>query len=659
MNEQQQKDMQSLNEIGEKAGEKVVGDSQKLANEQMNKKSETTQTMFSTSDIAAKGHNIVSVLNIIVMFAVLLIIAVIFMKSAKEKKDTSKLAKFKYNYFKFAIRFVIYVCIGIIINISIPSKVGIYILLVVIGNIIYYLLKRKNVLLKSLNNKNQNEISHENKDNFGVVFGTLNENLIVKECKKPGNILVVGAPGKGKSQCLSIPTLLNWKGSALVIDIKRELYAYTNNVQAKKGKVFVFDPEQNGHAYNPVKECDTVDSCQFLARSLVPTPKNTSDPMWTENAQNVLAAACFEGNKEGKTLPEIAERILLTEPEVLVKELTNSKYKETRLLASSVKGTPDKTLGGIFTELKNSIIIFATDENIKRALSKSEWSAETLEEGATIYMRVSERQIETYKKVWNLIIVQVLRHLSSRGEGQDPSVLLLLDELPRLGKVEGYKSSLTTLRSKNVTIFTAAQSLAQFNSDYGKDDTRIIMDSTSYKLCLSAYDVETQQIFSKLAGKYEREKESTNTNWSPGNIVPGQGKSKFTAWEERFRPETLAYLDRPLYFPPDKEAFQIDKAFWMKMPSFVKLQKESGGPTTFISPEEFKSRSEFKRENMSIDTINDIQYKENNVEYEQIQKIYKQSNEKISTDDEDDNNEEVDTTDNIGHIELFEKWHIK
>lgn len=657
MEEQQQKDMQDLQKIGEEMGEKTKENMLKSAEEQMGK---TTQVSYTTSNSADSGHKIVSVINTMFTLAIALIIPVLLMNLAKKKKDSSNIGKFMYYYFRIAIRLVIYTSIGVIINIFIPGKVGFYVACVIIGNIIYYLLKRKGAILKPLTTNNKT--SDEKKDNFGVVLGSLNGDLIVKKCKTPGNVLVVGAPGKGKSQCLSIPTILNWKGSALVIDIKRELYAYTKDVQSKKGKVIVFDPEQNGHAYDPIRECDTVDSCQFLARSLIPAPKDT-DPFWAENAQNILAAACFEGNRESKTLPEISDRILLTEPEVLIQELTNSKYRETKLLASSLKGTPEKTLGGIFTQLRGEILLFATDENVMRALSKSEWSAETLEEGATIYMRVSERQIETYKKVWNLIIVQVLRHLSSRLEGKDPAVLLLLDELPRLGKVEGYKSALTTLRSKNVTIFTAAQSLAQFDSDYGEKDTRIIMDSTSYKLCLSAYDVKTQEIFSKLAGKYEREKESKNTNWSPGNFVPGLGKSTFTAWEERFRPETLAYLEKPLYFPPDQEAFQIDKTFWMNIPYFMELQKESGGPTTFISDTEFLSRSELKREDISIETINNIQYKENNVEYEQIQKIYP-SNKRISTDDEEDynedeNKEEIDTTDNIGHIELFEKWHIK
>ncbi len=639
--EQQQKDLQDLQNIGEEAGKKAAEDIQKLTEEPKNITSVQDKNLQS-NNISYGGGSLLSVVS---MFGVTLIIALILMLLSKKKRIKG--------YFKSVIKLICYVCIGNIIYLFIPKALGAYVLFVIGGNIIYYFFKQK------VNVTNKEELPSD-EEKPGVVLGADKGKLIVKECKTPGNVLVVGAPGKGKSQCLSIPTLLNWKGSALVIDIKRELYAYTNNVQSKKGKVIVFDPEQNGHAYNPIKECDTVDSCQFLARSLIPTPKG-AEPFWTGNAQNILAAACFEGNKEGKTLPEISERILLTEPEVLVQELTNSKYKEAQLLASSVKGTPDKTLGGIFTELKNAIIIFATDENIKRALSNSEWSAETLEEGATIYMRVSERQIETYKKVWNLIIVQVLRHLNSRGEHQDPPILLLLDELPRLGKVEGYTDSLGTLRSKDVTIFSAAQSLAQFQLHYGKEATRIIMDTHTYKVCLSASDDETQQVFSKLAGKYERVKESTNTNWSPGNFVPGQGKSKFTQWEERFRPETLAYIDRPIFFPPDKEAFQIDKAFWMNIPGLVNLQKESGGPVTFIVDEDFKTRSEFKRGNISVETIKDIQYKNNKLEYEEAQKIYKQSYEGSIIDDEDENNNEngVEETNNLGHIELFEKWKIR
>lgn len=650
---QQQKDMQDLEKLGEQLGEKAKQNVINSAKKDMNN---TKSVQLYTNNSVGHTNKLLSVLDITLGFAIVIAIPLILRKMTKNNIEKSKFSKFKYNYFGYAYKSLLLVYIGFIISVLFPSVVTAYIVCVIIGSIAYIHLKRKGKFSKlSSNIKNEN-LSNKNVEP-GAVLGSLNGQLIIKQCKKPGNILVVGAPGKGKSQCLSIPTLLNWKGSALVVDIKRELYAYTHNVQAKKGKVIVFDPEQNGNAYDPIKECDTVDSCQFLARSLIPTPINT-DPFWTSNAQNVLAAACFEANKKGKTLPEISERILLTDPEKLIEELTNSEYKEVRLLSSSVKGTPEKTMGGIFTELKNSIILFATDENIRRALGKSEWSAKTLEEGATIYLRVSEKQIETYKKVWNLIIVQVLRHLNSRGEHKDPAILLLLDELPRLGKVEGYIESLGTLRSKDVTIFSAAQSLAQFQLYYGKEATRIIMDTNSYKVCLSASDDETQQIFSRLAGKFEREKTSVNANWSWGG--GGAGKSKFKQWEDRFRPETLAYLEKPIFYPPDQEAFQIDKIYWMNVPYFFKLQEESGGPLTFISDKNFEKLSEFIREDTSeASTINNVVYESNNLEDEQNEKIYEPSHEAAVSTNKDDNVSKKENKEYIGPIKLFEKWKIK
>lgn len=586
---EQSKDLENLQKLGEEMGKKAKEEMDKSAKDSINQKNETlksnqTLQVYTTKN-DANAHNTFNLLNITIAFAIPIILCALSLRRASKNKDKSRFRKGWYYYSKFTMMGIGLLFIGNLVNSFVPRIMSAYIIFLfgVIGLYIYFKVIRSGV-------KGDGQSKVANNIEGGVVIGSLNNNLIIKTPEQSGNVLVIGAPGKGKSVNVIIPTLLNWKGSSIVIDIKREIYAYTHNVQEGKGRVIVFDPEQGGHSYDPVKECTTVDSCQFLARTIVPTPPNTSDPMWTQNAQNILAAACYEANKEGKTLPDIAERILMTESEVLISELTQSKYREVQLLSSSVKGTPEKTLGGVFTELKSKMVLFATDPNIRQALSKSEWTAEDLEEGATIYLRVSERQIETYKQVWNLIIVQIIRHLASRPEHKNPPVLLSLDELARLGKVEGYADALTTLRSKGVTIVTAIQSLAQLQEHYGKDVTRKIMDTNSYKLVLSAADNETQKVFSDLAGKDEIKKKSASYSLGGGGI------SEFKQWEERFRPENFAYLKRPIYYPPDAPAFEVDKAFWMNISYFVKLQKKYGGPTGFMGDEEILERSTFKRE---------------------------------------------------------------
>lgn len=114
------------------------------------------------------------------------------------------------------------------------------------------------------------------------------------------------------------------------------------------------------------------------------------------------------------------------------------------------------------------------------------------------------------------------------------------------------------------------------------------MDSNSYKLVLSASDNETQKVFSDLAGKSEIRKKSSNYSMRGGGI------SEHDQWEERFRPESFAYLKRPIFYTPDKEAFEVDKVFWMNINYFVKLQKKHGGPIGFMKDEDILEHSIFK-----------------------------------------------------------------
>lgn len=654
LSEQQQNDMQDLEKLGEDAGNKAKDEILKGAKEFLNSKgSSNSSTSISSSNIPGidVGNKAMAAINLFLVFGISFLIQFIFLKFIKKYKDNSKAIKLFYNYLRISILASILLFVGSLIKLLAPGILKIYIICIPvgIGILIYRKVIRKNISKRVRGKERDIE--------KGVILGTAEGKVIVKPANRPGHVLVNGGSGLGKSQCVSIPSILNWEGSALVVDIKRELYAYTHNVQESKGKVIVFDPEQNGHAYDPIRECKNVDSCLFLAKAVVPTPYNANDPFWTGNAQNILAAVCYEGNKEGMTLPDIAERILTTEPQTLIEELTNSYYKETRLLASSLKGTPEKTLGGIFTELKSKLILFATDSNIRQALSKSEWTPETLEEGATIYLRVSEKQIETYKPVWNIIIVQIFRYLSGRAEHKNPAILLLLDEFPRLKRVEGYSVSLPTLRSKNVTILTAIQSLGQLQGDYGKEVTRTIMDNKAYKLVLGANDPETQKYFSDLAGKHEVKKKSASYS------LRGGGISEYNQWEERFRPENFGHLVKPIYYPPDKHAFEVDKIFWMNIPYIINLQKKFGGPTTFIPEDDLEKLAYFKRDerDTNIDLNNNGFTIEEPETIEKVKILEYHKEVAASTDNSDINDfaNDTDSDEEAGHINLLEKWKIK
>ncbi|WP_035288598.1 type IV secretory system conjugative DNA transfer family protein [Clostridium sp. KNHs214] len=394
----------------------------------------------------------------------------------------------------------------------------------------------------------------------GIVLGKIKSKLITKPPSVEGHTLVVGGTGTGKSRGVVIPSLLLWEGSTVVIDIKGEISKITKEVRKRKGNmVYVFNPEsENGDCYDPIKLCGTVDAAQELARTLIPIPEK-GETFWVQSAQAILSAFVFEGALKGYKLSDIAEKICTTPINDLVNYCRNHETREVRLLCSIAYDMPEKTLGGVMSELKSKLITIATDKNIRRSTRKSDWTPESLEKGASIYLRVSEHMLEQYRDLWTVIINQILRHLSEREERKNPPILIALDELPRLGEIKGLTSALATLRSRNVHILSIIQSMAQLDEVYNENQRKIIADNCRFKLVLSATDPETQKYFSDLAG--QRTAMARGVTIGAG-FVPNM--SKHEQGTQLIRPEEWANLEKPVLFAPKLDPVRVKLAFWDK-----------------------------------------------------------------------------------------------
>lgn len=405
-----------------------------------------------------------------------------------------------------------------------------------------------------------NEVLNEGLQGCGIVLGKIKNKLITKPSTVEGHTLVVGGTGTGKSRGVVIPSLLIWKGSAIVIDIKGELSKITRKKREQLGnKIYIFDPEsEDGACYDPIKECNTIDNAQELARTLIPLPQS-GEVFWSQSAQAILSAYVFEGALKGDKLSDIAEKLCTTPITELVEHCRNHETREVRLLCSIAYDMPEKTLGGVMSELKSKLITIATDTNIRRATRQSDWSAENLEHGATVYLKVSEHLLDQYRELWNLIISQTLRYLSQREENKNPPILIAIDELPRLGKIKGLTNALATLRSRNVHILGVIQSMAQLDEVYNANQRKIIADNCRFKLVLSATDPETQKYFSNLAGQMTALAKGITVG---AGFVPNM--SKHEQGTPLVRPEEWANLEKPILFAPKLQPTQVDLAFWDK-----------------------------------------------------------------------------------------------
>lgn len=434
---------------------------------------------------------------------------------------------------------------------------------------------------------------HTEQQNANVFFGyRQNKNAIYyigKPQDRDGHVLVVGGAGSGKSSCIAIPTLRSWKGTFFAIDIKGELLQNSVSFLQSKYpvKVFAFS-ERHGEnfyysRYDPFSllreggSADLVQNAREIAQAIIPVPPNVQEPFWSQAAQNVLTAVilyvfCMEEiDEDGKVIKGTfndAMALIQSKPIwELIEEIGNSGNKDAIMHINQFRGIEcpedSKMLAGIGAELSNRVMLFATDNRIKAAFSKDETMMKWEDlETHNIYMKLPEDKLGQWDGAITLMLTQLIRTLERRpdkysNERALSPVLLLLDEFPRLGKIDVIQNAVSTLRSKGVTICLFVQSLAQLDKTYGKESRQIIVDNCQYKAILNVTDPENQKTFSDMIGSINVVKNSVNDH---GSISEGKNSGSTvdesisysdgeTHGESRTIGTSMSVVREPIIFP--------------------------------------------------------------------------------------------------------------
>lgn len=410
----------------------------------------------------------------------------------------------------------------------------------------------------------------------GVVFGKQSGKYAIMPETTDGHILVIGGAGSGKTASIAIPTLMSWKERVFAIDIKGELYQKTAKARGIEN-IKVFNPtDRNTFRYDPFYTLKTSDDVASAARqismSICSLPPDTKDPFWIKSAQNLLTGLILyffglEYNFSDTMLEIKSQPISTLIDTIMVDE--RAEVKKVKAHIAEFSEMDSKTLSGVFAELSNHITVFATNEDLQRALNGTGdcIAPDDLENGKDIYCCIPEHKLDEWKDLLSMMCNQFLKFFESRAEANTKPILFLIDEFPRLGKIEAISNGLATLRSKKIHIALIVQSKSQLNAIYGKDTAEVIADNCSYKAILKATEPNTQEWCSKLIGTYDKKKVSSNYNADIMGIGKGQGTSTGTEEKRIIKPEEFAYLqDVVCVFPNgykrlQKSNYYADKTF--------------------------------------------------------------------------------------------------
>lgn len=349
-------------------------------------------------------------------------------------------------------------------------------------------------------------------------FGKSGQHYIGRKEEGEGHIVCFGGSGLGKSACIAIPSLYTWDGALLAIDIKGEL---SENAPYRHNN-YVLDPfDPSSYGYNPFEVLDNytdediVHGIQDIVYAILPgNPKSdVNTDYWANNARSYLSGMYLWAYKRNKSFTEINEMICSMTAKELLKEvaLSHDLPVVMRFLGGYINMN-DKTLDCIVSTAKTAVELYAVDGSIQNVMNRRKTiQPGMLLEGGRIFIKIPEEMIDPWRTFLNMIVNQFLRESAKFPDKGGQRILFLIDEFARLGRIRSIEDSMTTLRSKGITICLLTQSISQIDAIYGLEHRRIIMDNAAYTLVLSARDTASAEEISKMIGKDWFTKVSINT----------------------------------------------------------------------------------------------------------------------------------------------------
>lgn len=336
------------------------------------------------------------------------------------------------------------------------------------------------------------------------------------------NMLVVGAPGSGKSRCLVINMILQIirRGeSAVITDPKGELFSYTSEIARQYGckvRLISFNPQFMQHS-------DSVNYMKFIkkdslrAQSLSYTIlMNTNDAnrkdFWDDSMMNLLTALLLYTDlsedipEEDKNLPYIYS--LLT---------NNTVSSLATLFADIDESHPAKApfntfmngdnvvKGNTLTSLAIRLQCFNAD-TVKRVTSKDEVSFTELGEEQCIYYVGSSDQdssMDFLVALFFTVLFQELVALADSNPTQElkRKVNFCLDEFKNIGVIPDFKKKLSTVRSRGINTTIIIQGISQLMEMYPDNAWYEIVNDCSIHCLLQTNDELTAEFFSNRSGE--------------------------------------------------------------------------------------------------------------------------------------------------------------
>jgi len=336
------------------------------------------------------------------------------------------------------------------------------------------------------------------------------------------SVLTIAPPGSGKTQAQVIPALLTYEGSAVVLDVKGEIYEATAGRRQQMGqKIIRWNAlDKSGtHRFNPLKAMsrdpdDLWEDCQEMARRLLPDQDGGTDrdPFWRTEARNLvtvfLANMMLSRSEEEQNLALLLSDLSETPKTIaavceahLLKLADEHGIPALRNRANGIRGMildSPKQFQGVVSTATAELAVFEGGR-VSRALSGHDWEPAALfREPTTIYFTVPDRNLSTWGPLLQLLLAQHFSGLreSVRENTGDLPVTFFLDEAGSLGNFPELLEALDRGRGYGVRLWMFFQNLGQIETVYSNPQS--ITDNVAVRCYMNAQGETAQKLSEEL-----------------------------------------------------------------------------------------------------------------------------------------------------------------
>lgn len=422
----------------------------------------------------------------------------------------------------------------------------------------------------------------------------------------PEHVLTYAPTRSGKGVGLVLPTLLSWPHSAVITDLKGELWAMTAGWRKKhaKNKVIRFEPATlNGSAcWNPLDEIRVateyeVGDVQNLATLIVDPDGKGLKSHWDKTARSLLVGVIlhvlYKAKQEGSPASLSVVDAVLADPNRDIAELwmemtqyahvNGENHPCVGAAARDMMDRPDDEAGSVLSTTKSHLDLYR-DPVVAKNTSRSDFLIKDLmnsDAPVSLYIITQPTDQARLRPLVRVMLNMIVRLLADKMEFErvfsEMSVwrrllmkfgfkqvayayvrskknykhrlLGMIDEFPSLGKLDILQESLAFVAGYGIKFYLICQDINQLKSretGYGPDE--LITSNCHVQNAYPPNRPETAEHLSKLMGQTTVIKEQITT--SGRRISPALGQVSRTMQEIQ-RP--LLTVDECLRMPGPKK----------------------------------------------------------------------------------------------------------